>query len=158
MDYLDAVTYWHWWIFGIAMAILEVFIPGIVFIWLGIAAGAVGVVVLVLPDLDWRIQFTVFAGLSIVSVAVSRKYLRRHPIATDRPWLNRRGQQYVGRRFRLGEAIVEGRGRLKVSDTVWKVQGPDLPAGNHVTVTAVEGATLVVADAEAAAEAEAKQA
>jgi hypothetical protein len=83
---------------------------------------------------------------------LSRRFLRKHPLATDRPWLNRRGQQYVGRQFTLAEAIVDGRGKLRVSDTMWKVRGPDLPAGSHIRVTGVDGATLTVEpDGEAAA-------
>jgi hypothetical protein len=34
-----------------------------------------------------------------------------------------------------------------VGDTVWKVKGPDLPAGARVRVVDVEGAVLVVTGA-----------
>jgi hypothetical protein len=87
-------------------------------------------------------QFALFAILSVVSIVLSRRYLKRKPLETDHPDLNRRGARYVGRNFVLDEALVGGRGRMKVDDTTWRVEGPDLPAGASVRVTEVNGATL----------------
>jgi inner membrane protein len=46
--------------------------------------------------------------------------------------------------FTLEGAIVDGRGRLKVDDTVWLVSGPDLPAGTHVRVIGAESTVLQI--------------
>ena len=73
------------------------------------------------------------------------------PIETDRPLLNQRGAQYVGRQFHLDEPIVNGHGKIKVDDSIWKVHGPDCPEGARVTVTGVDGTVLVVAPADGAA-------
>ncbi len=144
LEFLQELTHWHWWVAGIVLAILEVFAPGAILLWLGIAAGVVGVIVFAVPVMTWQVQFVTFAILSVVSIVVSRRYLRRNPTETDRPGLNRRGQQYVGRDFTLREAIVNGRGRLHVDDTMWKIVGPDLPAGDQVQVVGVEGVMLQV--------------
>lgn len=53
--------------------------------------------------------------------------------------------QFVGRSFTLVEPIVEGEGRLKIGDTVWRVTGPDMRAGTKVIVTGAQGTALVVA-------------
>ena len=58
--------------------------------------------------------------------------------------LNRRGESYIGRIFTLDGAIVDGRGRLKIDDTVWLVAGPDLPAGTHVRVAGADNTLLLV--------------
>ena len=50
----------------------------------------------------------------------------------------------MGQVFHLTEAIVDGRGRMKVADTMWRVAGPDLPAGAKVRVVGVEGTVLRV--------------
>ena len=144
LQYLETLAYWDWFIAGLVLVILEIFAPGAVFLWLGIAAGVVGAVVFFAPGLDWKIQFTLFAVLSVVSIVVSRRYLKRRPLETDHPDLNRRGAQYVGRDFILDAALSGGRGRLKVDDSTWRVEGPDLPAGAKVRVTAVKGATLQI--------------
>ncbi|MNN98539.1 hypothetical protein D3C81_2179500 [compost metagenome] len=44
----------------------------------------------------------------------------------------------------LDQDIVAGKGRAKVDDAFWVVDGPDLPAGSAVRVVAVDGMTLKV--------------
>ncbi len=149
VEFLQGFDHWHWWVAGIVLVILEVFAPGAVFLWLGVAAGVVGILVLAAPDLAWQYQFVIFSVLSVLSVVLSRRYLKRRPIATDRPQLNRRAHQYIDRIFTIGEPIENGRGRLHVDDTMWKISGPDLAAGSKVRVADVDGVVLqVVAEAK----------
>lgn len=143
-QWLMSLDYWAWWVAGVALVILEIVIPGAVFPWMGIAAGVVGLVVLLVPGLDWRYQFLIFAALSVISIAAARRYLKRSPIETDHPTLNRRGEQYVGRTLTLAEPIVNGRGKAHLDDTMWKLSGPDLPVGAQVRVTGVDGVVLQV--------------
>lgn len=144
LAWLEGANHWGWWIFGILLIVLEVAAPGAVFLWMGIAAGVVGAAVFFAPGLSWESQFLIFAVLSVVSVLVARRYLKSRPIETDQPSLNRRGSQYIGRVFTLAEPIVDGRGKLHVDDTMWKIEGPDLAQGEKVTVTTVEGVILRV--------------
>jgi membrane protein implicated in regulation of membrane protease activity len=98
---------------------------------------------LVLPGMGWEMQLLLFSVLSVVSV-VGWKKLRPVPPATDQPTLNRRGEAYVGRQFTLQEPIVNGIGKLRVDDTIWRVSGPDAAVGRTVRVTGVDGTTLKV--------------
>ncbi len=143
MNQLEQIVYWHWWVFGLAMLILEAFMPGAIFLWMGISAGVVGLLALIIPALGWEWQFVIFALLSVSTVVGWKKY-RPHAPTSDRPMLNRRGEQYVGRSFTLRDAIVNGVGKLYVDDTTWKISGADLPAGRKVQVTGVDGTTLRV--------------
>ena len=144
LAWLEGANHWGWWIFGIVLFVFEVTAPGAVFMWMGIAAGVVGFAVFFVPDLIWEYQFLIFAVLSVVSILIARHYLKTRPIKTDQPSLNRRGSQYIGRVFTLMEPIVDGRGRLHVDDTMWKIEGPDLAEGRKVTVKAVDGVILCV--------------
>ena len=146
--------HWAWLIGGVLLVVVEVLVPGAFFLWLGVSAGIVGIVAWIFQDLGWQYQFMLFALLSVASIAISRMYLRRHPIETDEPLLNRRSAQYVGRRFTLSEPIVNGRGRIVVDDSSWKVEGPDLPAGATIEVVSADGVVLAVepADGEGAPE------
>jgi membrane protein implicated in regulation of membrane protease activity len=65
------------------------------------------------------------------------------------PDLNVRGQQYVGRSLVVEQAIEGGRGRVRVGDTLWAAEGPDVPVGTRVTVTGARGTVLVVERAPA---------
>ncbi len=81
----------------------------------------------------------------MLSVAIGRKFYRGPGAASeDSPFLNRRQLGYVGHSFTLKEPIVDGRGRLSIEDTLWDIEGPDLPAGTRVTVTAADGPRLKV--------------
>ncbi len=144
---LSGVEFWHWWVLGVALVILEMVAPGTVLLWMGVSAGFTGLALFLLPGLAWEYQLLIFAAFSVATIFLSWKYLRKHPIRTDEPALNRRGERYVGRLFTLSEPIIGGRGKLKVEDTIWKVAGADLPEGARVKVTGVDGTTLTVEEA-----------
>ncbi|MCC6468780.1 MAG: NfeD family protein [Alphaproteobacteria bacterium] len=141
---MTELLFWHWWILAGVLMVLEIIVPGVFLLWLGIAAAITGLVAYAAPTLSWQWEGLVFAILSVIIVWSWRAYLRRHPTETELPMLNRRGEQYVGRRLTLDEPIVNGRGQVKVDDSTWRVEGADLPAGTHVVVTGVKGTILSV--------------
>lgn len=142
--WLTTVGPWHWVLLAILLIILEALTPIAFFLWPAIAAGLVGLALAVLPGLDWQIQLVLFGVLSVLSLVLGRRYLRRYPIATDTPTLNRRGHQYIGRVFTLDQPIVNGTGKLRVDDTTWKIRGRDCGAGTRMRVTGVDGVVLLV--------------
>jgi len=143
-SWIAAVGPWHWILLAIALIILEALTPTAFFLWLAVAAGIVGLLLLALPDLGWQPQLVLFGVLSVLSLVLGRGYLRRHPITTDTPTLNRRGHQYIGRIFTLEQPIVNGTGKLRVDDTTWKIGGSDCVEGVKVRVTGVDGVVLLV--------------
>jgi membrane protein implicated in regulation of membrane protease activity len=144
LDWLPPIGPWHWLILGLVLAALELVTPAFLFLPMGIGAGAVGLMLALFPEIPWSGQLGVFAAVSVISVLVGRGYLRRHPITSDEPTLNRRGHQYVGRVFTLDAPIVNGVGKIRVDDSTWKVVGPDVPAGVRVRVSGVDGTVLRV--------------
>lgn len=142
---LQAPFYWHWLVFGMILLILElVFASSGFLLWLGIASVFTGLVVIVIPNLYLGYQFLVFALVAIFSVLLWVKYLKRKPIVSDQPSLNRRHEFYIGRIFILQEPILNQRGSLRVDDTIWKITGVDMPAGTKVQVVSAEGTLLKV--------------
>jgi hypothetical protein len=86
-----------------------------------------------------------FAVLALVSCFVYWKFVRAAiDEPSQRPLLNRRAEQLIGRRYVLDTEIVNGQGKASVGDSHWLVEGPDLPAGTTVEVVSVVGATLKV--------------
>jgi inner membrane protein len=144
MDLLGEATYWHWWILAVALIILEILSPAIFFLWLGISAGVVGLLLLLLPAMGWEWQMLLFSLFSVASVGLWRSYQKLHPTKSDQPRLNRRGEQYIDRVFTLAEPIINGYGKIKVDDSTWKVKGDDCPEGEMVRVTGVDGVMLEV--------------
>ena len=143
-DYFSTLLFWHWWVLGLVLVVIEMIAPGFFLLWIGLAAGVTGVILAIAPGLGWQVQFLIFGVLAIGSVVAARSYFRRNPIVSDDATLNRRGAQYIGRIFSLDEAIVNGVGKVKVGDSWWRAEGPDLPAGERVKVVGVDGNMLKV--------------
>lgn len=122
----------------------ETLAPGAFMLWLGLAATAVFVGVLLLPDLPVLAQVAAFIVLSFISIQVYRTWFRGRERTSDQPALNRRADQLVGRVVPLDRAIVNGQGRVQIADAYWDVRGPELPAGTAVRIVGTEGMTLKV--------------
>ena len=138
------LVYWYWWILATVLLFNEALAPGFFFLWMAAAASVCGLLLMLFPELSWQHQLLIFAGLSIISIISFKVYQRAHPPHSDHPVLNRRGEQYLGRRFTLDEPITNGMGKLKVDDTSWRIMGEDLPAGTTVEVMGADGVTLHV--------------
>jgi membrane protein implicated in regulation of membrane protease activity len=114
-------------------------------LWIGIAAAAMGLTLMFLPQLSFLTQAVLFAALALISCYVYWHFVRRAARErSDQPSLNRRAEQYIGRRYVLDSAIVNGQGKARVGDSLWLVEGPELPAGTAIEVVAVDGSTLKV--------------
>jgi membrane protein implicated in regulation of membrane protease activity len=141
----NLVNNYGWWLLALLLIGAEMILPGYFLLWIGIAAGLMGAIVLLAPALPAIAQAIVFALLAIVTCTIYWRFIR--PLAehrNDQPLLNRRGEKLVGQRFVVIEPIVNGRGKVRVGDGTWLAEGPDLVAGSEVEVVAVSGTTLRV--------------
>jgi inner membrane protein len=144
--FASVAAHYLWWIVALVLIAIEVIMPGYFMLWIGIGAAATGLLALLIPGLSLLVQSIAFAVLAFASCAVYW-YVVRPRLQRDQPGderLNRRGEQLIGKRYVLIEAISNGRGKARVGDGQWLVSGPDLPAGSTVEVVAVEGTTLQV--------------
>jgi len=144
MDFFDQIVFWHWWIIAGILLIIELTVPTFFFMWMGIAAALVGLMLLVIPGMPLELQLVMFVVLSLITTIMWRRYNEKSRPASDHPLLNQRGQQYVGRVFTLDRAIVNGTGKVRVDDSTWRVKGLDMPVDGKVKVVATEGVVLVV--------------
>ena len=91
-----SLTFWHWFALGGGLLLLEMLTPGVVFLWLALAAGLAGILLLLAPGLSWQMQVLSFAVAAVVTVGLSFRWRRRMPVAGGDPGLNRRALAYVG--------------------------------------------------------------
>jgi membrane protein implicated in regulation of membrane protease activity len=143
-SFFTELQYWHWWIAGVGLVALEMLVPGTFFLWLGVSAGITGVMILVAPAIDWQYQILFFSVLSVIAIYVGRKVWRPSTQVSDHPGLNRRGEQIIGRVLTLVAPLANGRGKVRVGDTLWLVTGDDFPVGTEVRVTGIDGTILKV--------------
>lgn len=137
---------WNWMALGLVLLALEILVPGIFLLWIGIAAIIVGTLTLMIGDAamwTWQLQIVLFLVLSLISAYIGKRVMAGGS-KSDQPLLNQRAEQLVGRTATLAEPIAEGRGRIKLGDTQWRVSGPDLPIGTKVKVISTDGSELSV--------------
>ncbi|MCH9808855.1 MAG: NfeD family protein [Alphaproteobacteria bacterium] len=144
---------WNWVIIALLLLSLETVLPGVHFLWFGLAAFIIGIVTISLGAVGpeyaeafvWQFQLISFALVSMVTVFFVRRYASVNGAAsTDAPSLNVRAEQYVGRVTTVAVAIQGGRGKVKIGDSLWQAEGADAPEGTRVRVTGVNGTVLVV--------------
>lgn len=135
---------WNWLIFGVLLMALELLAPGVFLFWLGLAALLVGLLSFAVAP-SWQLQILMFAVFAAAAVPLWRRVARQKPGVNPNPLLNRRSDALVGRVCTLDRPIVDGEGIVRIDDTVWRVAGPDTPAGSRVRIVRADGASLTVA-------------
>jgi inner membrane protein len=138
---------WNWLIFGVLLMALELLAPGVFLFWLGLAALLVGLLSFAI-DLSWQTQLLLFAVFAACAVPLWRRLaLSGKAVSQSNPFLNKRADALIGRVFTLEKPIIDGSGTVRIDDTIWRVAGPDAPAGSRVRIVQADGASLTVAAA-----------
>ena len=145
---LTGLGVWNWFILAALLLILETVVPGVHFLWFGLAAIVVGILTMA-TGIAWQWQMIAFGIVSMLTVFWVRRFYRVEAAQSDLPDLNVRANQYIGRALVVEQAIQNGRGKVRVGDTLWTAEGPDAPAGARVTVKEARGTVLVVERAPA---------
>jgi inner membrane protein len=144
MDWPEGIdAHWVWLTLGVVLGALEMLVPGVYLLWLGLAAIATGILTAAL-DLSLPMQVIDFVALSLIAAFSARRLLRDQPIASSDPLMNRRGARMVGETALVVQAIEHGTGRVKHGDSEWMARGPSIAVGERVRVVGCEGATLLV--------------
>ncbi|HEV7407639.1 MAG TPA: NfeD family protein [Bradyrhizobium sp.] len=136
---------WNWLVFGLLLMGLELMLPGVFLFWLGLAALLVGLLSVVIAP-PWQLQLLLFAVFAAAAVPVWRRVARSNSgVSNSNPFLNKRSEAMIGRVFTLEKPIIDGAGTVRIDDTIWRVAGPDTPAGSRVRIVRADGASLTVA-------------
>jgi membrane protein implicated in regulation of membrane protease activity len=143
IEWIVSLGSWNWFILAALLLLIEILAPGMFMLWLGLSAILVGIISSAVVW-SWQAQLIAFAAFAIASVPAWRHFARKVERPADSPFLNRRAQGYVGREFTLDKPIVGGVGTIRIDDTVWRVMGPDAPAGSRVRIARADGAALMV--------------
>lgn len=130
-----------WIILALVLAVLEMFIPGLVIIWFGVGALLTGIIALFIhnPYVHYA-AFLFFSGLGVfLAQWIGRKITRPEP-------------EPVGAlRYQAAEGIVvqeimpPNYGKVKLSGEEWLAESEvKIAAGSRVRVRKVEGTRLIV--------------
>ena len=146
-DLLMTLGAWNWVVLGFILLLLELIFPGVFFAWFGLGALLTALVSLLFYNLSWiahwEVEVIFFLIFSIIMVLIGRNFFRRDR-ETDEPLLNRRTDQIIGKKVVLEEPVRDGKGRIRVDDTIWRIKGPDLPEGAEVKVVAFDNGVFTI--------------
>lgn len=145
MEFLfSSLTAWHWAILGVIFLVVELMTGSGFLLWLSVGAFLLSIIMIGAPWLIWPLQLFFFSLASLVSIVLWSKYMKNRTEKNDKPNLNIRTNHYIGKTYTLIKAIENGRGRVKIADSSWLVEGIDMPVNTKVTVVDVDGVILKV--------------
>jgi membrane protein implicated in regulation of membrane protease activity len=139
---VDLLGPWLWWVVGLLLAGVEILAPGSFFVWFAVAAILTGTVALFV-DIGWQWQAVLFVAFAVVAVLAGRRFYGTADRDTDER-LNDRVSRQIGRIATLETAIVDGSGHIRLDDSQWRVEGPELPAGRQVRIVGFRDGRLQV--------------
>jgi membrane protein implicated in regulation of membrane protease activity len=147
--WFEQLSQWHWFIFGLLLLIGEALGASGFLLGTAVASLLMGVIVwlassLLDGGLGWQAQVLMGALLSVTFSILYWRFFRADLQATDRPELNQRTAQLVGRKLVL-EKDIQFEGRIQIGDTFWKVvTDKPLLNGEHVEVVSADATTLTL--------------
>ena len=149
IDFISTMPFWYWWVFAVALLVIELSTGSTYFLWPAIAAVVTGLMSISPLGVFWQSQLLAFAALTIALSVVAPRYVKPwlHKTQEDHELLNERGAQKIGRRAVVDETFVNGTGQVRLGDTLWLAEsedGANLEAGANVVVARVEGTKLFV--------------
>jgi membrane protein implicated in regulation of membrane protease activity len=136
---------WFWLTIGLSLFFLEFIAPGIFCIWIGSAALLTSFIAWIV-GLSLKASLFCFSILAFASIGIGY-YLtssNQNKEAWDTAFLNTLDHNLIGHVFLLKDPIREGIGSIQVHDTLWRVQGDNLPGGAKVRVLSRKGNMLIV--------------
>jgi inner membrane protein len=147
-------TNWAWiWLLGaLALLGIELLTTTTLFLWPGIGGVFTGLCLFAAPTLPLSWQVALFGVVSVAAAIAGRqlvKYRARHALAPTA--LNTPETELIGRTATARPADSAGRATITIDGTVWVARlagGAPPPEGKMVRVVAVDGAVLIVAQAQ----------
>lgn len=134
-----------WFLIGLALLMLEFVQPGLIIAFFGIGAWVVAVLCLSMT-LSLNTQLLIFLGVSVVSLAVLRKWLKdiffghvQDPQDMTQPL-----SEFVGQEAIVKQTIAPHKpGKIELNGTLWKAVA-DEPVEENATVTVIDSDNLTV--------------
>ncbi len=143
------LLYWHWIVIGIALMLMEIFIGSFFIFWFGAAAVAVGLILLVTPNVALVAQLLIWGALSTGFAVAWFKFLK--PLSKDRTKAGLSREALLGE---IGQVLSppngDSKGMLRfpaplLGNDEWLIISQDqLQIGDRASVIDLSGNSLIV--------------
>lgn len=138
--------HWIFLILGGGLLIFELLGTGGYSLWSGISAFIVGLLAWFIP-ISWPILWLLFAAFTLLTAYIWYIWLKKQgkTLSPKGGELNQPEHDLIGTRTVVVQAIINGRGRVKIKDGSWlATSSSDIALGRKVIVTEVNGLILTV--------------
>lgn len=145
IELISQLNFWHWLAFGLMLLAAELLGTAGYFLWLGLSALLVGLLLAVMP-IGWQLQWLAFASFSLITTWLwwRRQYSQDKKQDVERD-LNQKDKQLIGRVIQITEDTPAGEFQVSLGDTRWTARCEQgLAKDSRVSVIAVDGIILVV--------------
>lgn len=137
-------SYWYWLLAALLLLILEILVPGIFLLWIGLGAALVGLFLLLWPNAGPEWQLFALACSICLSVGAGlfwqRKLLRREPAT-----VNRGLEEYLQQTAQVSQSFNQGHGRIRIDDSSWPARCEQpVDSGQLVKIIAIDNGLFVV--------------
>jgi len=129
-----------WFIAGVVLIVLEIFVPGFVIVWFGFGAIVAGFAAFF--GAGHLVQILLFLGVSLVSVFLAQMFIKKK----EKQGFRVGAERLIGKRAKVIRSIVPpDMGMVKVEGEEWRATADEeIKIGEMVIIDAIEGTHLVV--------------
>lgn len=107
--------------------------------WMGIAAGIIGLLMLISPGSFWQWQLPMLIIITLVGPLIMELISTLQEYFGNQPY-----KHFVGQTVTLTQPIMDGKSKLQLDDRDWLVSGPNCKVGTQVKIIALDAKTLYV--------------
>lgn len=145
IELLDGINHWHWLALGLALLAVELLGTAGYFLWLGLSALIVGLLLSLIP-MSWQLQWSAFVVFSLATTWLWwRRQLSKDQQDDSSRDLNQKQKQLIGQELVVKEPIQAGMNRLQMGDTTWSAHAEvDIEVGSKIKIVALDGIVLKI--------------
>lgn len=146
IEWLAQFNYWHWLALGLILLAVELLGAAGYFLWLGLSALLVGVIMVLIP-IGWQLQWLTFASFVLVTTWLWwRRQFKADRSGDAQRGLNQKKKQLLGHKVQLEQPVTAlVITRLQIGDSTWSaICDEDIAAGHMVEVVDLDGIILKI--------------
>lgn len=134
-----------WLLCGVIGIGLELIVPGLIVVFFGCGAVLTGLCLWLFPTMPIELQLIVFGVISVVSLLVFRKMLKKKFFQKTTNSTDELADEYVGKQAVALSDFENGRGKVEFKGTGWEATSSDeIHKGDTVLIISHESITLQV--------------
>ncbi len=134
-----------WFLLGLVLLLSEFVIPGLIILFFGVGCWVTSATLLVVPDLSFNYQLTIFLLCSLVALALLRKSLKKY-LGSKEKHFDDELEEYIHKHCIVESDIIpELGGKVSFKGAIWDAHSDiEIKKGDTAVIKAIDGISLIV--------------